>query len=315
MRWQASGAMQPPSSPVSLPPSSPSPPAPASSGPTSDPASSGHQRDDKPLPEGHGSPLFEEFSDSDEFMEQRSGQSDHTLSATPSKEQAPPTSRPTQASSPGTAGGGFFFVSLKTIFFLGTPPLEAFTSMTPPTLGDPPIPLLTVRGASPAKEGVAESHDQDEEPNLSGVSDISMESVSRGPATPITTGPQTPPTPEETTPPSNQAGVSDISSDTVGSTHSADVSIAERDAELKSADPISTVALPPGHVTEGNPDEQESTTERDYVSTGEGVGIEGMAGEDGGRGLRPPPLDSLAPSSPLSATNTPSKTPGKRKVG
>ena len=194
--------------------------------------------------------------------------------------------------------------------------------------GTPPIPLLTVHGASPAKERMpgaggteGESHDQEgEEPNLSGVSDISMESVSRGPATPITTGPQTPPTPDEATPPNNPTGVSDISSDTVGSSQSADVSMTEGDIAMKSADTSAAsvaVATPPVHTpTEGETDEQGASTERDGVMSTEGVCVEGVMGEEGigGRGLRPPPLDSLAPSSPLSTTNTPSKTPGKRKV-
>ncbi len=197
-----------------------------------------------------------------------------------------------------------------------------------------------MRGASPAEEGstqkaghggtAAGSRDQGEregeELNLSGVSDISMDSVSRGPATPTTTGPQTPPTPDEIMPPNNPTGVSDISSDTVGSSRSADVSMTEGDAEMKSADTSTSsvaVATPPspapqGDAREGETEEQGSA-ERDGVTSSDPVCVEGVAGEEMvGRGVRPPPLDSLgpflAPSSPLSNQLTPSKTPGKRKV-
>ena len=156
------------------------------------------------------------------------------------------------------------------------------------------------------------SHDKEEEErNLSGVSDISMDS-SRGHTTPPTAGPQTPPTPGGTPPTGNPTGVSDISSDTVGSSQNADVSITEEGVEMKSADtsassPVGTTPPVPALV-EGE------AVERDGASALEAGGGESVAG----RGVRPPPLDSLgplvAPSSPLSTQTTPSKTPGKRKV-
>lgn len=114
----------------------------------------------------------------------------------------------------------------------------------------PSTPDPDVGGASPAdveKQGATDvaddsvrshdlSHDLEEEEdgNLSGVSDISSGSMNREPISPEPsgiTGPQTPPPPSgETTPSSGPAGVSDISSDNMES-HSADVSETSMDPE------------------------------------------------------------------------------------
>lgn len=235
----------------------------------------------------------------------------------------------------------------------------------PPEL--PPVPIMQVGGVSPAscdveRDGMQpasvmqrspdqshdESHDMEEGGNLSGVSDISSESMIRDSA-PTATGPQTPPLPSEATPTTLGAGVSDISSDNmeaVSLQDSADISISE---DQNNAD-TSDASL-----------EQNSVTPAPLKSLGEGVSIpaaresvlmevEGAGSEGRCLGMetegdtslamtsseeildsnpslsadsgsvvgRPPPLDALgstlAPPSPLSTQTTPSKTPGKRKV-
>lgn len=201
------------------------------------------------------------------------------------------------------------------------------------------------------------SHDPEEaerDRNLSGVSDISSESMSREP---LITGPKTPPPPSRETTPSSgpAAGVSDISSDNMEScsvTHSADVSISGTIAEAESSGtPCSSeevgegVATPTGPPTAGHYDVVEGGVAEPASTVGDadskeeggwGVGGDGESFVGGAGGIgsqatppemeyegavprRPPPLESLtggvvAPPSPPSTQGTPSKTPGKRKV-
>ena len=224
------------------------------------------------------------------------------------------------------------------------------TLSAPPPAGDhapsSPAPALDSGAGSPAapdaeKDEPAKevgvvfpgSHDPKEEEeelaNLSGVSDISSESMSRelmSPA-PAFTGPQTPPPVSgETTPASGPAGVSDISSDNM-ETNSADVSISETSMETETH-PITDGAASELEGGVANPRRTESVMEGPGVEAG--GGREGVAESDVGVAtsegssrplpevVQPDPSVEEpvggAPPSPQSTQCTPSKTPGKRKV-
>lgn len=165
------------------------------------------------------------------------------------------------------------------------------------------------------------SHDQEEEEegsmNVSGVSDISSDVMSRGQTTPPTTGPQTPPPlSSETTPTTIPAGVSDISSDmdVVSPSHSPDRgTLGDCAMETDSVSSPLTQAEGSGHG------EEPAALTSDPIPKIMDPYAGGVSEDVGVTTGRPPPLDSwtggaFAPPSPLSAQNTPSKVPGKRKV-
>lgn len=209
-------------------------------------------------------------------------------------------------------------------------------------------PHLKVGGApeyNVEKDGISSQHkeeagecldscegDEESSRNVSGVSDISSDLLSkRESASPIT-GPQTPsPLSGEVTPISNRTGVSDISSDNmdvVSPSHSADVNTPEtRDDSCNEASVGGSVDMSDEQIrsTEFTSSRPVEEGEESGQSTGINAEVavmvtsEPSALEDVvyGGGTRPPPLEglgtggALAPSSPQA---TSSRTPGKRKV-
>lgn len=202
-------------------------------------------------------------------------------------------------------------------------------------------------GVSPADGQPLESHDPGGDGNLSGVSDISSESMNGEPL--AVTGPKTPPPPShETTPSSDPAArVSDISSDNMEPYSPIDDGISETNDGSPEAPgnsgvgsegvvvPTGCLTAEAGDLSQGKgvvPWDAVDRTDDSRVQTDEGStdGAEGYVGGAGSQvtppevmeyeGIvpqRPPPLDSLAGGvvPPPSPPSTPSKTPGKRKVG
>ena len=221
---------------------------------------------------GCDSPLFEEFSDSEEFMDQKPTQEVGGDSIAESASLAGDQGDLAGDHTPLSPGPG--------------PNLSEATSPPPSSTSCDGI-VETIRSHdSPAEiEGVAD----EEGSNLSGISNISTDSVSE-PHPLFCSGPQTPPT--------NSAGVSDISSDNMECATSPVSPSNTETGKLPSSEAILEVAPPPLTV------EIKDTPTVDII----------------GAGGRPPPLDYLGgpnvpPLSPSSGQATPTKTPGKRKVG
>ena len=153
-----------------------------------------------------------------------------------------------------------------------------------------------------AKEMEAEA--EEEAHNMSGVSDISLESISSmesATALPTAAGPQTPPPDSAPSPIGiSTAGVSDISSDNMDSSSSPLPSAEEEPAAVK----VQTAQPDAEKVLATEPEAVTVTTKPEELSVSI---LEERA--------HPPPLDPImAPSSPIYSQVTPSKTPGKRKV-
>ena len=279
-----------PTPPVTMPPSEP----------TSD-----QQANPVPAPEpaegGCGFPLFDEFSDSEDFARNHDKSSPHADSA-----QSPPTNA-------------------------GADP-DDHAPESPSNLPKPDISVVGVasgekKGCVVREEGLV-SGDMEVEGgsmNVSGVSDISSDLTSKGDETPPTTGPQTPPPPSgEATPTSIPAGVSDISSDNMDmaspASQSADIGTLEGRGQQQVMETESELVA--GGGVEGACPEVKVEPVPLISEPSGGVVLDDVTA------ARPPPLDSLsggvaAPPSPLpipvpksepSTQATPSKTPGKRKV-
>ena len=161
-------------------------------------------------------------------------------------------------------------------------------------------------------EDVEHSHDQDDA-NLSGVSDISLDSISRPPPG---MGGSKSPIPDSQAPPTSgiPAGMSDISSDNM---EESSVSPAHDEAEQK---PAHQSELSSNPATRGEENSKrvltsDSLQEPQAMNTEEAEcsSLPGGVLDDvtGGRLLDPV---GVAPLSPLSSQATPTKTPGKRKV-